>query len=417
MPLSSSTNTATLQQFRAQFPALETKYYFNYGGQGPMSQAALTHMSQMHQYIQAIGPFSRRVNQWIQNQAAETRQMLAAELGATADAIALTEDVTVGCNIPLWGLDWRAGDHILLTDCEHPGVIAAVQEISRRFQVEVSTCPILATCRGGDPVTVIAEHLRSNTRLLVISHILWNTGQVMPLAEIVARCHIHQPHPVLVLVDAAQSVGMMPLDLPATGVDFYAFTGHKWYCGPAGLGGLYIKPEVMSQLRPTFIGWRGITTDEAANPTGWKPNSQRFEIATSDFALYGGLRSAIAIHNQWGTPQHRYNRICELSQLLWQKLRDMGAVPQNNALTIAPLSPTPPASGLVSFRVMLKGQPSPKHHVQLVQTLEAKGYLLRTLLHPHCVRACLHYFTLESDIEQLVANIADYCSRHDPSVL
>lgn len=416
MPLSvSSANVAMLPELRAQFPALKNKYYFNYGGQGPMPQAALEDMTQMHQYIQEIGPFSAAVNHWIQEQAAATRELIAAELGTTAAAIALTEDVTVGCNIPLWGIDWQAGDHILLTDCEHPGIIAAVEEISRRFQVEVSTCPILATVTGKetakDLVTVIGEHLRPNTRLLVISHILWNTGQVMPLAEIVAQCHAHRPQPVLVLVDAAQSVGMMPLDLSAIEVDFYAFTGHKWWCGPAGLGGLYVKPDVLSELDPTFIGWRSITTDAAANPTGWMPNSQRFEIATSDFALYGGLRNAIALHHQWGSAQERYRRICELSQFLWQKLGDITATtPQGQSLTLSRLSPTPPNSGLVSFQVCIEGQPSSHHHVKLVQTLEDQGYLLRTLLHPHCVRACTHYFTLESDIEQLVDRIAAYCT-------
>jgi L-cysteine/cystine lyase len=78
------------------------------------------------------------------------------------------------------------------------------------------------------------------------------------------------------------------------GIDFYAFTGHKWWCGPAGLGGLYVRPEAMEYLAPTFIGWRSITTDAAAHPTGWKPNGQRFEVATSNYPLLAGLRAAIA---------------------------------------------------------------------------------------------------------------------------
>ncbi|MEM6591192.1 MAG: aminotransferase class V-fold PLP-dependent enzyme [Cyanobacteria bacterium P01_C01_bin.73] len=368
-----------------------------------MAQASLTAIAQLHQQMQAMGPFSGRVNQWIGEQMGKIRGAIAAELGTIADAIALTEDVTMGCNIPLWGIEWQAGDHILITDCEHPGIVAAVQEISRRFQVDVSVCPILATAAGGDPTAVIAEHLRPNTRLLVISHILWNTGQVLPIADIVDCCH-RQPQPVWVLVDAAQSVGMMPLNLPATGVDFYAFTGHKWCCGPAGLGGLYVNPEVLEQIYPTFIGWRSITKDGAANPTGWQPNSSRFEVATSDFALYGGLQAAIALHHQWGSAEARYQRICHLSGALWQKLQTISA--------IAPITPAPPPSGLVSFQLMEKGEPSPKHHVQLVQYLEQKNILLRTLLHPHCVRACTHYFTLESEIDQLVTEIKHYCSQH-----
>jgi L-cysteine/cystine lyase len=68
-----------------------------------------------------------------------------------------------------------------------------------------------------------------------------------------------------VLIDAAQSVGVLPLQLDQLQADFYAFTGHKWWCGPEGLGGLYIRPEAMASLHPTFIGWRGITADVMGN--------------------------------------------------------------------------------------------------------------------------------------------------------
>lgn len=110
-----------LQQHRQAFPALKQSRYFNYGGQGPMAQGALDALFQAHQHIQTEGPFSNALNQWIAADAAQTRELMAAELGTTADTLTLTEDVTVGCNIPLWGLPWQAGDHILLSDCEHPG--------------------------------------------------------------------------------------------------------------------------------------------------------------------------------------------------------------------------------------------------------------------------------------------------------
>jgi L-cysteine/cystine lyase len=383
----------TTQRHRQLFPALANKYYFNYGGQGPMSQAALDAMGEAQQHMQTVGPFSNSVNQWIQQQATETREGIAAELGATADTIALTEDVTVGCNIPLWGLPWQSGDHILMSDCEHPGVIATVQEICRRYDVTYSVCPLMDTVNGGDPVAAIDSHLRPATRLLVISHILWNTGQVLPLKEITQLCHRHAPQPVLVLVDAAQSVGSLPLNLPDLEVDFYAFTGHKWWCGPAGLGGLYVRPEALSSIHPTFIGWRSITTDAEANPTGWKPNAQRFEVATSNYALYAGLRTAIATQHQWGTADQRYQQLCSLSQLLWSRLSELPGV--------RCVRQTPPDSGLISFWVLADGQPSPRLHRQLVEKLESKGFLLRTLLSPNCVRACVHYLTLESEIDQL----------------
>lgn len=397
---------ATTQHHRQQFPALGNKAYFNYGGQGPMAEPALVAMRQTHDKIQREGPFSNQINGWLQAEGRLTRQAIAAEVGAPEAAITLTEDVTVGCNIPLWGIDWQAGDHILLTDCEHPGVIAAVQELSRRYQLEVSICRLLPELNQGNPVELIAAALRPQTRLVVVSHILWNTGQVFPLAEIVQLCHSHRPRPVWVLVDAAQSVGVLPLNLTALQADFYAFTGHKWWGGPAGLGGLYIRPEILAEIHPTFIGWRGIQVDEAAQPTGWQPDGRRFEIATSDYALYGGLRTAIALQNQWGTAEQRYQRICQLSANLWQRLQK---IPQ-----ITCLCTSTPAAGLVSFQIRANGQHSPELHNQLVKTLEDQGIFVRTLLFPHCVRACVHYLTLEAEVDRLVSAIEQFVAQAAP---
>ena len=213
------------KKHRQQFPALLNKTYFNFGGQGTMPQAAFEAIIDTHKYIQQVGPFSGKINPWLTQRGHLLRQALATELGTTPTTISLTENVTAGCNIVLWGIDWQPGDRLLMTDCEHPGIIATVQEIARRFGVEVATCPILATLNQGDPVQVIQEHLTPNTRLVVLSHLLWNTGQVLPLKEINQLCHSYPANnqPVRVLVDAAQSVGSLVLNLPALEVDYYAF--------------------------------------------------------------------------------------------------------------------------------------------------------------------------------------------------
>lgn len=385
----------SLETLRQQFPALQNKGYFNYGGQGPLPQVALEAIQHSFQTIQQLGPFSGDVGVWIEEQAKQTRQAIAQELGTIPQAIALTENVTVGCNIALWGMDWRIGDHLLLSDCEHHSILAAVGEIQRRFGVEVSICPLQETLNQGDPVAVIASHLRSSTRLVVLSHIFWNTGQVLPLAEIVAACHSYnQSHPVRVLVDAAQSVGVLPLNLTELNADFYAFTGHKWWCGPEGLGGLYVSPQAMDSLHPTFVGWRGVTCNAAGKPTGWKPDAGRYEIATSATPLYAGLRAAIALHHQWGTAQERLHHIQSLSQQLWQQLMELP--------NVTCLRTSPPEVGLVSFQ--LPG----KSYRQLMQFLEPRRLMVRTIPDPDCIRACVNYFTLESEIEQLVRAIREF---------
>ena len=389
--INNSPEKMTKDNHRQQFPALANKAYFNYGGQGPLPEPALDAIYQAYKRVQLGGPFSGEVTAWVVQEAMLTRRAIASELTVPPETIALTEDVTVGCNIALWGIDWKAGDHLLISDCEHPGVVASVMELQRRFNIEVSICPLAATLNEGDPVAVIADSLRPNTRLLVISHILWNTGQVLPLAEIVKVCH---QTGVKVLVDAAQSVGVLPLNLIESGVDFYAFTGHKWWCGPEGLGGLYVSAEALADLHPVFIGWRGIVTDANAKVLGWKSGSQRYEIATSAYPLYAGLRSAITLQHEWGTIEERYAEICRLSKYLWERLSELPDVEC--------LRTSAPEAGLVSFRLS-NGMP----HKKLVDLLEKQGIMVRTILNPDCVRACVHYFTTEAEIDKLVGAIAN----------
>jgi L-cysteine/cystine lyase len=392
--MNNSVAEITCQQHRQKFPALANKGYFNFGGQGTLPQSALKAIIDTHQYIQRVGPFSQQVNSWITQQVGAIRQSLATELGTTANTITLTENVTAGCNIALWGIDWRKGDRLLITDCEHPGVIATVREIARRFEVEIAVCPILETLNNGDPVAAIANCLNAKTRLVVLSHLLWNTGQVLPLTDIVQLCHEYPSATgeIGVLADAAQSVGCLPLNLPETGVDYYAFTGHKWLCGPSGVGGLYISERARPNLQPTFIGWRSVQIDRSGNPQSWKDSGEKFEIATSAYAEYVGLKSAIETHWQWGNAEVRYGRICELSQDLWTKLSKLDRV--------TCLKTTPPEAGLVSFQI------EGVNHEKLVASLEERGYFLRTIANPNCIRACVHYLTIPEEIERLIAEIS-----------
>lgn len=381
-----------LEQHRQKFPALANKAYFNYGGQGPMPQAAMDAIYQSYEYIQRAGPFSEKVYAWVVQETDRTREAIASELGVTSQTISLTENVSVGCNIALWGMDWKAGDRLLMSECEHPSIVAAVGEIQRRFGIEVDICNLMPTLNEGDPIAAITQHLRPNTRLVVLSHILWNTGQLLPLAEIVKACKQNSSD-TRILVDAAQSVGMLPLNLTELEVDFYAFTGHKWWCGPEGLGGLYVRPETLESLHPTFIGWRSLQYTK--DGLSWQPDGRRFEVATSAYPLYAGLRAAIATNQQWGSQQERYQQILNLSKYLWQQLFQL---PNVNCLR-----KSPPESGLVSFLLLGGGS-----HRQLVQFLEDRSFLIRTIRAPDCVRACVHYFTTTSEIDHLVEAISTF---------
>ncbi len=352
-----------------------------------MPQAALAAIVAAYEQIQTMGPFGLKTSALVTHESNLTRQAIATELGVTARSIALTENVTAGCNIALWGLNWQPGDRLLLSDCEHPGVIASINEICRRFGVIVDLFPLQATLNTGDPVAIIATHLQPRTRLVVLSHVLWNTGQVLPLAEIAAAIHQYPAaQPIRILVDAAQSVGLLPLNLAELGIDFYAFTGHKWWCGPEGVGGLYIHPDALASLDPTFIGWRSLDYSQPDLPL--VDDARRYEVATSAYPLYAGLRAAIATHQAWGNAIDRAAKIVELATYLWEQLQQVSG--------LKCLNNSAPRSGLVSFQIEAGDR------AKLVQSLESQHFYLRTIVDPECIRACTHYFTTTTEIDELV---------------
>ncbi len=353
-----------------------------------MPQAALDAIVATYTQIQSQGPFGLKTSDLVARESNLTRQTIATELGVTKDSIALTENVTTGCNIALWGLNWQPGDRILLSDCEHPGVIASINEICRRFQVTVDLFPLLATLNTGDPVAVVTAQLKPQTRLVVLSHVLWNTGQVLPLAEIAAGIRQYKggDRSIRILVDAAQSVGLLPLNLAKLGIDFYAFTGHKWWCGPEGVGGLYIHPDAFASLDSTFIGWRSLDYSQPGLPL--VNDARRYEVATSAYPLYAGLRAAITTHQAWGSGIERAGKIVSLATYLWENLQQVSE--------IKCLSDTAPQSGLVSFQVETGS------HGKLVKDLEEQHFYLRTIVDPDCIRACTHYFTTTAEIDELI---------------
>jgi len=387
-----------LARHRRQFPALANKSYFNYGAHGTLPRRAIDAILRSYEYMQQWGPFSTEVNEWVQQEVNRTISSLASYLGADTETIALTENVTNACNIVLWGLDWQQGDHILLSDCENPGIVGAVTELARRFHLEVSTCSLLESTGPSYTLEAIENSLRPNTRLVVLSHVLWNTGQVLPLSEIAELCeaNITIRGRTLTLIDGAQSVGVLPLNLTDSGADFYAFTAHKWLCGPEGVGGLFVSAEALVELQPTFVGWRSLNIRKTDGALGWQNGARRFHVSTSAYPLLSGLRSALEVHDDFEVADKRYERTIKLSEYLWEKLQ---------GTTIECVQAAPPRSGIVSVR--LNGF----DYQKVVYFLEAENCFARFMYDPRCLRFCLHYFTTIAEVDRLVELLQNYTHK------
>ena len=376
---------------RDHCPALAGKTYFNYGGQGPLPTPSLEAITATWRQIQELGPFTGDVWPLVERTTARLRLQLGHWFGVGSQRVAFSENVTSGCVLPLWGLPWRAGDELLISDCEHPGVVAACRELARRHGLSLANLPV-ADLRGdaasAAPAiqTRLEAALTPHTRLVVLSHLLWNTGQVMPIAAVAQQLAAHPSQPYL-LVDAAQSLGSMPVAEAAAAADIYACTGHKWCCGPEGLGAMALSERVLAESQPTLIGWRSLSQESEAS-SSFHADGRRFEVATSCIPLFAGLQCSLALLEAEGSSDERLSTITHLSGQLWEGLQ---AIPAARTLL-----QDPPPAGLVSFT--LKGS-KPE---AVVRQLGAQGIWVRSLDHPHCLRACTHISTTSEEIALLL---------------
>lgn len=371
----------TITNLRSQYPALANKTYFNFGGQGVMAGNSIEAILAAYKQVQSEGPFSGKMFAWMNSEIDSTRKMLADTFGGQSRCYAITQNVTEAVNIVLWGLNWQTGERLLITDCEHPGVVDTVNNIARRLKLEVVTVPVRGLSEESWKDTLNkAIKDDGKTKLFVFSHVLWNNGEELPLATIAKIC---RQSGVLSLADGAQSAGVLPIDVACQdAADFYTFTGHKWLCGPEGTGALYVSEEMLSLLEPTYMGWRHYMHGET-------PGAEKYEIATSSFPLLSGWREAFHMHEQAGTKEERYDKILETAAHLRSELEKLGAQ----------FVPTNARSGLVSF--ILPG----KNHNQVVKQLEADSIMVRSIPEPDCLRASVHYLTNKEDVEQMTASL------------
>ena len=393
--------------FKKNLPALQNKYYFNYGGQGPLPTQSLNAITSSWETIQQLGPFTNDVWPYITKEVISTKNLISEICGIHSNRIAFTENVTSGCVLPLLGLPLFDGDHILISDCEHPGIVAACKELARKKNLTIDILPVLNLRNGYDKkdetyktvLKLIDQSLQKNTKLVVLSHLLWNTGQIMPIEIISQKLKEHSSRPYL-LVDAAQSFCHIPIKGACDKADIYAFTGHKWAFGPEGLGAVVLSTRVLEESSPTLIGWKSLKAEEGIyinNKTPFHSDGRRFEIATSCVPLLAGLKSSLKMLRSEGSETERFSTIKNLSSILWEKLNQI----KNIQLVLN--SPSP--SGIVSFSI--NGIDSPE---EVVKYLGQNKLWIRVLEDPRWLRACVHITSDLEEIENLIFGLNNFIS-------
>jgi cysteine desulfurase/selenocysteine lyase len=220
----------------------------------------------------------------------KARQRVAGYIGAaSADEIIFTRGTTESINLvaQAWGGKFiREGDVILLTEMEHHSNLVPWQLLAERTGARLRFVPVLDD--GTLDLQQLPALLTPEVKLFAFTHISNSLGTINPVAELCEKAHAVG---ALTLVDAAQSVGHLSIDVRALGCDFMAFSGHKM-CGPTGIGVLYARKEILDSIPPWHGGGEMIVS-VALEKSTFKKAPHRFEAGTPNIAGAIGLAAAI----------------------------------------------------------------------------------------------------------------------------
>jgi L-cysteine/cystine lyase len=355
--------------FRAQFPVLERLAYLNAGTEGPLPRAAAEVVRQRIDLEVEGGRCGRPYFEETMSLRDRARAAYASVLGAEPSEVALTGSTTDGVNTVIGGLDLRRGDEIVTSDQEHPGLLAPLARARRRHGISVRVVPFAE----------VAGAVTSSTRLIACSHVSWVGGEVADVPALVATG-------VPVLLDAAQALGAIPLDLHELGVDFYAGSGQKWLCGPEGSGALFVRPDRLEDLLVPWPGYSSLADSHEALESDWAEGAPRL-----DHGFPAGMRSAWALASlgvfEAAGWDWVYERAASLAASLADRLTERG-------LSVRPRG----RSTLVSWAASDVDAE--------VARLAAERVVVRSIPAFGLVRASVGAWTSEEEIERLVELVA-----------
>lgn len=331
-------STETLHHIRNQLPAVREKVFLNTGTCGPLPVRSADVVKQTIDRELQRGRSDKEHAMESVRTKTELRSALAGLIQAKPQEITLTQHTTEGMNTALWGLNWQPGDEAIVTNMEHEGGLAPLSVLRQRKGVTLKFWNV--NQEKERMLDELQRMISPRTRLILCSHVLWSSGAVLPLKDIVRVAHEKN---VYVLVDGAQSVGAVPVNVKDTDVDFYAFPGQKWLCGPEGTGGLYISEARLSEVALTYAGWasvKGETLDETGHfmPV---PGAPRFEVGGAFSPKTAGLLASL----KWLEQDVGWDWIFQRITANYARFREaMATVP---GLTVT--TPKDTTSGLVNF--------------------------------------------------------------------
>ena len=244
------TMTSLDLDIRYDFPLTKKIIYMNNGAIAPTPVAVIKAVTNYLFKCADEGPDSRGVSEYTTSLLSELRTRVAHLINCDRDEVVLTQSTTEGINMVANGLEWKKGDAIVVRGGSHEHYANYFQWLRLAREKQVLLRQLEIDSSGFFDLADLERQARGS-KLITISHVLYNTGALMPVNE---AGRIARENGALFCIDAAQSAGTVNIDVKEIGCHFMAFPGFKWLCGPNGIGVFYCSKEAAEDLRPADIG-------------------------------------------------------------------------------------------------------------------------------------------------------------------
>ncbi len=268
-----------------------------------------------------------------------TRRRGAAMIGAETDEGALVRSTTEGINFVAEGFPWRPGDNVVVPVDEFPSNLYPWMHLADRG-VETRRVPVE---QGRVSLDALAAACNERTRIIAISWVGYASGWRNDLDALVELAHSRG---ALLFLDAIQGLGVFPLDVRRTSVDFLAADGHKWLLGPEGAGLFYLRREHLDLLRAVGVGWNSVvqTLDFSNINLAIKPAAGRYEGGTYNMAGFAALGASLELFARYPSAEVAA-RVLHVTDEVCRRLNDLGA-------DVASCRDEGRASGIVAFDLL-----------------------------------------------------------------
>lgn len=370
----------SISRARSFFPIVDRGIYLDHAATAPLSTRVVEALERYAQEASRQAGFGRAAQE---REIGRARERVAALLGASPAEVAFVRNTTQGLGLVAAGLDWQPGDRVVTCDLEYPSNVLPWKNLARRG-VEMEILPTDG-CRLA-PEAVDAALRHPAVRLLALSSVEFASGFRQDLVRLGALC---RERGVLFCVDAIQSLGCLPLDVRACGIDFLASGGTKWLLSAAGCGVFYAAGTVRSRLAPWVVGPRSVTDsdDDPRYPLRLREDAQRFEESKPNVPGAYALGAAVNLLLELGVTNVAAH-VLALTDRLLAGLDALGA------RISSPREPEA-RSGIVSFAL---GDEPPE---QTAARLRERSILVS--VRRGGVRVSPHFYNTPEEIDALLA--------------